>query len=88
MSALAPLPLAEPEEEFVVVHVHEDDSIDATLLHLPARRRGHAGRMWGDLDFPPFAWPSACGRVAAGWIYLRAGVFADTPVCPDCQAAA
>ena len=78
---IAPLPL-EPEELIVVEIV--DDIANTRLVHLPATRCNKGGFRFDSYDFPPATWPAACGN-GSGSIYVRAGEFAESVICPDCE---
>jgi hypothetical protein len=84
----SPLPI-EPEELVVVEIV--DGQADLTLVHLPAHKRidgGRGGPTFDRYDFSPSVWPSACRLIEDGYVYVRAGLLADAPVCAECEAAA
>jgi len=84
---IAPLPI--PPEELVIVDITDGVAI-TTLVHLPAIRSNgwdQGGGTFTSYDFPPAMWPSKCGAVPKGAVYLRAGPFADAVICRECLAA-
>jgi hypothetical protein len=95
MSAL-PVSLEAEAEAYVVVEI-VDDVAQTDELHLPAMQRSmHLGNGVGyessetfehriARGWPPSSWPSACGSVARGSIYVRGGVLEDRPICAACR---
>jgi hypothetical protein len=89
MSLPAPLPI--PPEELVIVEVGEDGYAVTELVHLPAARivaTGAGGPTFDRYDFPPSTWPSACRELKSGFVYVRAGMLTDAPICHACEEAA
>jgi hypothetical protein len=75
---------ADTAEDLVIVEI-VDGVANTTLVHLPATRCSKGGFRFDSYDFPPTRWPAACG-VGSGSVYVRAGEFAESAICPDCEA--
>lgn len=61
------------------------DTDTERLAHRPAAE--YAMKQFPDITraFAPASWPSACGQVQRGLVFLHAGMLANLPDCPACQ---
>lgn len=65
-----------------------DDGSGLILVAHHPKPRNQFNHVFPDLErwWAPSTWPALCGA-GSGFVYIRASVLADVPVCIDCIVA-